>query len=72
MFVYIALRWSAREGASFSIDILLRWSKEVFTDKDFFTPEVWYVCRNSNAKVPALQRSAMCVDARFIGMKPSL
>ena len=52
--------------------ILLRWSKEVFTDKDFFTPEAWYVYRNSNAKVPALQRSAMCVGARFIGVKSSL
>ena len=26
---YIALRWSARRGNGFPIDILLRWSKEV-------------------------------------------
>ncbi len=28
--VYIALRWSAVPSARFSIDILLRWSKETF------------------------------------------
>ncbi len=27
--VYIALRWSAVASARFSIDILLRWSKEI-------------------------------------------
>ena len=39
------------------------------TDKDLFTPEAWYVYRNPDAKVSALQRSAMCIDERTVGVK---
>ena len=42
------------------------------TDKDLFTPEAWYVYRNPDAKVSALQRSAMCVAAGSVGVKPPL
>ena len=47
-------------------------SPGIFRDKDLFTPEAWYIYRTPDAKVSALQRSAMCVDAGSVGLKTAL
>ena len=39
------------------------------TDKELFTPEAWDVYRKPDAKVYALQRSAMCIDEGTVGVK---
>ena len=50
---HIALRWSARRLPLFSIDMLLRWSKEASLEiKTFFTPDRLTVSYATRTHIP--------------------
>ena len=60
-----------RRDTSFFTHILLRMEhhERILQIQDRFTPETWYIYRNPDAKVSALQRSAICIDEGSVGVK---